>query len=249
MRVVLLAAATAFGRPLPGDNVAIDPFEGWFSRRSEILFVHIPKTGGTAVAQRLHRLCRSVSGSGHENTVANAHARSLPAIVTLRDPYARLHSAFEYWAKGSDLHPRGGAPSELRFEAFLAAVVNSSSPSHLRAMSLLYGTNDENPYVVKEHFEPQAKWFKGFDPNTDVRICYCEDQPRRILGKTVRALLAAGYDCDAGKARREAAVNPTTRKRPFPATVSGDFHEVVRAFYGSDLLAFRSACGACAAHS
>ena len=77
------------------------------AHRAEALnftFVHVPKNGGTAfeVWIRYHAKtgCPRVTGFGHENTIVTAERNGKVAIVILREPFARLLSAFNFWKYG-----------------------------------------------------------------------------------------------------------------------------------------------------
>lgn len=58
-------------------------------------FVHVPKTGGTSVAHALGGLTRDVPN--HVPSQCLAH-RGIPLIGTIRDPWARMASLYEFIA-------------------------------------------------------------------------------------------------------------------------------------------------------
>eukprot|EP00322_Chrysochromulina_rotalis_P003213 CAMPEP_0115831696 /NCGR_PEP_ID=MMETSP0287-20121206/2273_1 /TAXON_ID=412157 /ORGANISM="Chrysochromulina rotalis, Strain UIO044" /LENGTH=304 /DNA_ID=CAMNT_0003285053 /DNA_START=26 /DNA_END=942 /DNA_ORIENTATION=- len=136
-----------------------------------VRFVHIPKTGGAAVVTHLRkqRACPAMDGGGHDVSEATALARNQVPIIVLREPHGRLQSAFEYWQRGSEVHPTRPMPqmallhSAMRsalpnFDAFLEGFSNASSwrrPAVLQVMSTPHHLNE---WVWDAHFKPQAEW-------------------------------------------------------------------------------------------
>ena len=78
----------------------------WLADKN-LLFVHVPKTGGMSL--RTLFASGACPGAAHERAQAHTlvesrvRAAGKTPVVVIREPFERLHSAFEFWRSGSEL--------------------------------------------------------------------------------------------------------------------------------------------------
>jgi len=135
-------------------------------------FVHITKTGGTALKRQLN--CPDVRcAKGHEMTAGQFQKQGMHAIATLREPLERFASAFAYSANGSDVHPQQDKQELARRFDTLSSFVDAlrgragDEPSDAAWELLLH----------REHgrqFRAQVDWVADGDPARTHYVCYDE---------------------------------------------------------------------------
>ncbi len=142
-------------------------------------FLHITKTGGTALVASLER--------GHCKNIAVPHiphaiTAELLALVSnkqpitiLRHPIDRFISSFYYWKYGSEdltSYRRSStwqAANDINSpEDFIAILRN---PDHPRYQQLTTAMNTKDHYTWKAHFQPQYDWVKNHSHRVHY-ICY-----------------------------------------------------------------------------
>ena len=97
----------------------------------------------------------------HRLTVRWALNEKQTAIVILRHPFARLHSAYEYWSHGSALYPRNvtAPPSPFpNFAAFAHALADRHDSLHRKSRNIVSGRDADHPAVWYVHFLRQTFW-------------------------------------------------------------------------------------------
>ena len=145
-------------------------------------FVHIPKTGGTALSywieqQQKDNLCTEIIPFKNHNLNTN-HAIKMHThpITIIRHPIDRFTSSFYYWKKGSkdiqmwkrnekwEIANAVKTPDDL-----ISILKNHQHPLHKK---IKYKITHKDQYTDINHFTPQNRWIK---PNTNPTIiCYDE---------------------------------------------------------------------------
>ena len=183
-----------------------------------LALIHIPKTGGSAVraalggngdlsngGSRRRPLCaRNILVWSHHANVKWAFAQNRTPIVTIRDPYARFFSAYEYWRHGSKMYPRTNrAVHDLSFQRFADILGNRSDARHRYAVGIVAGRNVEAQHVSWTHFLRQTWWIPSAHENQTIFVCYGEGSnadggrpPTDVLASTSEALARHGIKCD-----------------------------------------------------
>jgi hypothetical protein len=230
-------------------------------------FIHIPKTGGTVLQERLrHRrtllpCARAIAMAmgNHRLTARWAADQNRTALITLRDPYARIHSAYEYWAHGSKRNPRNSSAQPSPFKGvagFLHALGDRHDPLHAKSRRIVAGRDSDHPAVWYVHFQRQTFWTDGFREGT-IFVCYREGASD-ILRQVTRALACHNVTCDLScqwprmalnvvsrLTRGESSiVNPTSDKSKLPPyrSLSSSASSYFERVYRRDLELWRRTC-------
>ena len=177
-----------------------------------IEFVHIPKSGGTALERNLPKTCgKRFKGFGHNTTSQMVTSRGDHALVVLREPEDRFRSSYSYWKNGSadiERFQRKGLhkPSEKlnTIGIFIDAAANATHPDHKLALEAM---NKSDDYTWKVHFDPQSKWIDNSHPDRTHIICYDKDN----LPQNVSDVLQNDLDIDCDLSRLP-KVNVTSSK-------------------------------------
>ena len=151
-------------------------------------------------------------------------------MVTLRNPYARFFSAFQYWRHGSKDFPRStAAPGNISFQRFAHALGDRTDPLHRYAMGIVAGHNDESRWVWYVHFLRQTHWAQQAHENRTIFVCYGEGgssdsggtaaearavPPTDILVATSQALAHHNITCNLSALRRNPIGQPPVPRRP-----------------------------------
>ena len=175
----------------------------------KVEFVHIPKSGGTALERALPASC-GIHGSGHARTASNVTSKGTHALVVIREPEDRFRSAFSYWKYGSKdqrqfMRKGNHAPSEKlpTVGQFIDAASNPGHKHHQVAQNAL---NKRDKFTWNVHFKDQAHWLDG-DPTRPHIVCYNESNLAESVSDTLKRDL--GVQCDLSHVKK---VNVTKKK-------------------------------------
>ena len=134
-----------------------DPYPLGPIREAGVVFVHVPKTGGTSVARALY----GTDGGGHRtirdyrDELGDDAVDAAFSFAVVRDPVERLASAVRYLRRGGS----------NRLDAAFGESVMSRYPT-LDAFVRGWLTPDSSQEQV--HFRPQADFVLGADGRPDV---------------------------------------------------------------------------------
>lgn len=140
-------------------------------------FVHVTKTGGTAVEQyfKAHHP-RQVKGVGHLHRCGN----SSNPIVIIRDPMERFVSMFEYWRNGAT------DGKYQRKAEWVSVNTISDFVRKLRGKDRSFERNFlHRDFTTNLHFCEQAYWLKPADYAKTTVLVYDRDR----MDEKLRALL------------------------------------------------------------
>ena len=187
--------------------------------------------------------------ASHKLTVAKANVNGRRhALVTIRDPYARFHSAFEYWRHGSDRYPRSKGSASLDFTSFANALNNMSHTSHRYSRKIVSGkvASSATWYI---HFLRQTFWIGANSSSASIiYVCYREGG-HDVLAEATRTLARHNLACDLRRggatSGQPSLVNPTTNKSALPpfASLSEGARAYISSAYGSDDKLWKRVCG------
>eukprot|EP00965_Chrysotila_dentata_P256874 6212702-Pleurochrysis_carterae.AAC.1 len=222
------------------------------NKRARFRFVHIPKTGGLAFRTELSRpgSCSAIDFNSarreHADLESNVIAAGKRPILVLREPLARLHSAFQFWKHGTKLLRMHRSPQSkglfnvvrrMRFDDFLEGILNSSSPWSAQATMITDAPQSVGGWAWKEHFEPQSHWMNQESPHTTV-VCYSDEN----LASRFSCMAAGlGINCNFSTM---AVVNPTDRRTHTP-TLEPALMTKIRDHLKSDYTLYEKYCGLC----
>jgi hypothetical protein len=148
------------------ENLENDDNEGLNSQSTRYGFIHITKTGGTAVFRFLRK-----HYSEHINTFKGRKPHSVRSdwvpkpILIIREPTERFISIYHYWKYGSDLwhRPKDWNPAVKSIHEFTQKL-KSGEPMRLN-----------HSFTWKEHFLPQSAWIKPWNYNKTIVLKYNKD--------------------------------------------------------------------------
>lgn len=168
-------------------------------------FVHVTKTGGTAVQEHFEANCpRLIEGKGHSATERTHEGLGRPVFVVLREPHDRFLSQYHYWrdgaTQGANVHPLMQIAENRRLFPTAASLVDGALQRTWFSKAVLNMRTSQ--FVWGAHFQPQTHWLDGEHRNTWV-VCYSAATLATRVGELLRHL---GVPCDA---QRIPPTNPT----------------------------------------
>lgn len=105
--------------------------------RAGVMFIHVPRTGGSAVARALYGRNLPHLTIGYYRSLGNRRLAGLPSFAIVREPVDRLASAYRFLVAGgtavvasSRYDPRGLAQSPS-FDAFVETIAFDPAALHI----------------------------------------------------------------------------------------------------------------------
>ena len=220
------AAFAQMAEPVAPPRVALR------AERRSVAYVHIPKTGGSAVEAWLREAWpRRITLSGHHKLTL-ASSKAAVTLVTIREPLERFVSTHSYWVHGA-----ADEPWHRRSDDWVPCLGGTSSKFDLR--SLTGFVNAARAGVIDLEawddwfgcapFKRQMDWLAGGDVAKAIVVRYDSDPGvfAERVGGAVR--LALG---DAGDVPLMRVVNATRRREH--CVLADDDAAWVRERYAAD---------------
>jgi hypothetical protein len=143
--------------------IEVNKIEKRISKRST--FVHITKTGGTAVEKYFCRhYFQYIRGRGHRNICKSLNH----PIVIIREPISRFESMYHYWKRGSV------SGDFMRDESFIDKYIGCDVKSFIHKIK----TNVKDlkyKFTWREHFKKQTAWIPENCYKNTIVIKYVDD--------------------------------------------------------------------------
>ncbi len=145
-----------------------------------VLFIHIPKTGGTSIAKLLYRRNLPHYTAAFWNLVYGQRIRRLPSFAVVRHPVDRMLSAYRMAVQGGtevmaySRYWRARLKGLESFESFVDHLYDSRGAAHRLPLDL----------------QPQARFVVGADGDIMVDRLFCLDR-RTGLAPELRRWLGA----------------------------------------------------------
>jgi len=135
------------------------------------VFLHIPKTGGTAI-RTFFQKCPGFTFPLHSVVAKNCESNKYYAVI--RHPYDRLFSSFTYYKYGSLRYNRlKRIATNMTFLTFLQGLSNKSSHDHRESVSITTQRRKHTPWVWSVHFQDQYSWFRNCARQVHI-LCHSE---------------------------------------------------------------------------
>ena len=154
-------------KPICSDSTGMLPGQ---SMASPLGYVHITKTGGTALKRQL--ACPDLRcENGHDMTTQDWQAAGLDTLVVLREPLERFASAFAHARNGTEIYLTTHMQRQAQafsLPVFIDALRNETHPQAAAAWNLLLHREGG------QQFREQAAWLTG-DPLRTHVVCYDKD--------------------------------------------------------------------------
>jgi hypothetical protein len=146
-------------------------------------FVHVTKSGGTAVEMYFQEhLSKYITGVGHENVCT----RDNNPIIIIREPVDRFMSMYKYWKRGSDMF----TPAECTRGTIKDFIQYMKHQLHDK----LYNQD----YLWYQHFAPTCDWIKT-SLSDIIAIKYSPDLGALIPRKLCQAMNIPGVEAQLKK--------------------------------------------------
>lgn len=163
--------------------------------RQPYYYLHITKTGGTALLDSLrHGHCKDITMPHIPHTI-NAELLALVSnkqpITIIRHPIDRFLSSFYYWKYGSEDITGYRRSSTWKTaddihspEDFINVLRNPNHPRHLQLTTAI---NTKDQYTWNAHFQPQYDWVKNHSHRVHY-ICYNAHRLKDNINNKLRQL-------------------------------------------------------------
>jgi hypothetical protein len=131
-------------------------------------FVHVPKTGGSAIERFIKPYSNTIIGFGHDNTCKE---NGFPVII-IRYPVDRFISMYYYWKYGSEIYKRDAVWLK-KYKSFtikdFITLIDQNSTSNLH-----------HGFTWDQHFAPYSEWIDEDSYSKTVVILYESDLSPKI---------------------------------------------------------------------
>ena len=146
------------------------------------IFVHIPKTGGTALnqwidMQHTRNHCKQIrSAHTHYLDTKTAIRMGYQPITIIREPTERFVSSFYFWRYGSKDITQWQRPKNWPVAQSIdnpeALIQVLKSPEHPLHNHILKHIKKREKFTHKHHFLPQSLWLNNPEMKQSIIICY-----------------------------------------------------------------------------
>ena len=203
-------------------------------------FVHIPKTGGTAIKHWLKSSnhCPSIASYYHEETTQTAQFYQQHPITIIRDPIDRFLSTFYYWKYGSEDISAWRRPNNWHKadnidtpEKLITILANKNHPQHQQTVRDILS----NDHITWQHFLPQSHWINS--PEADITfVCY---HPKQLQQQLQHALDQLHIPC---KIEQLPIKNQSRHKANHQAKLSPAAIQWLKQYYQKDFTLYQKYC-------
>lgn len=203
-------------------------------------FVHIPKTGGTAIKHWLKSSnhCPSIASYYHEETTQTAQFYQQRPITIIRDPIDRFISTFYYWKYGSEDISAWRRPKNWHKadnietpEELIAILANKNHPQHKQTLSNIHS----HDHITWQHFLPQSHWINSKEADITF-VCY---HPKHLQKHLQDAIDKLHIPCKMASLRVK---NQSRHKPNQPPKLSKTAIKWIKQYYQKDFTLYQKYC-------
>lgn len=203
-------------------------------------WVHITKTAGTHIGQYLKLNYPDINiqglyrGNFHQTTAANIPLDSL-ILASVRNPYDRFVSAYNYYLYGSELYYKN-IGNFIRTKD-IKVFINRVLPNILRRSAGFVKGHGES-YIWNVHFLRQCDFLDERRHKDTIILVYNNDLNRSLL--TLSEYLHTEISFPEGKKIFPEKTNLTSKKKQFTEQEKKYILDFLKVFYKADYQLFET---------